>query len=380
MIRGMAGVRSSRPRSPWASDDHELFRETARAWVEREVVPNDERWQARGWVDAELWPSAGAAGLLGTDVPVEHGGHGGDFGFECVVYEELLQAGFSCFGKGVHEIATHYVLEYGNDEQREAWLPALVRGDLVGAIAMTEPGAGSDLRGITTSAVRDGDHYVVNGSKTFITNGLLSTLICLVVRTDAGAGSQGFTLLMVETEGLEGFTRGQPLHKVGQHAQDTCELHFQDARIPVSASLGEGQGLYQLMQQLPYERTVVAVMAVAALERVIADTVAYANERAGVREAADGAPEHALQARRGAHGGDDRARLRRPLHHARDRRHARHGHGVDGEVVDDRPAVAPDRRVPAALRRLRVHARVPGGARVHRRRASSRSTPARTRS
>ncbi len=279
MIRGMAGVRSSRPRSPWAGDDHELFRETARAWVEREVVPNDERWQARGWVDAELWPSAGAAGLLGTDVPVEHGGHGGDFGFECVVYEELLQAGFSCFGKGVHEIATHYVLEYGSDEQREAWLPALVRGDLVGAIAMTEPGAGSDLRGITTSAVRDGDHYVVNGSKTFITNGLLSTLICLVVRTDAGAGSQGFTLLMVETEGLEGFTRGQPLHKVGQHAQDTCELHFQDARIPVSASLGEGQGLYQLMQQLPYERTVVAVMAVAALERVIADTVAYANER-----------------------------------------------------------------------------------------------------
>jgi acyl-CoA dehydrogenase len=279
MIRGMAGVRSSRSRSPWASDDHELFRETARAWVEREIVPNDERWQARGWVDAELWPSAGAGGLLGTDVPAEHGGHGGDFGFECVVYEELLRAGFSCFGKGVHEIATHYVLEYGTDEQREAWVPALVRGELVGAIAMTEPGAGSDLRGIATSAVRDGDHYVVNGSKTFITNGLHSTLICLVALTDADAGSQGFTLLMVETEGLEGFTRGRPLHKLGQHAQDTCELHFEDARVPVSASLGEGQGLYQLMQQLPYERTVVAIMAVAALERVIADTVAYAHER-----------------------------------------------------------------------------------------------------
>jgi acyl-CoA dehydrogenase len=164
--------RPARPRSPWASDDHELFRETARAWIEREILPNDERWQARGYVDRELWRSAGEAGLLGTDVPAEHGGLGGDFGFECVIYEELLHAGFACFGKGVHEIATHYVLDYGTDEQRAAWVPRLVGGELVGAIAMTEPGAGSDLRGISTSAVRDGDHYVVNGSKTFITNGL----------------------------------------------------------------------------------------------------------------------------------------------------------------------------------------------------------------
>ena len=244
MILGMPGVRPSRPRSPWASDDHELFRETARAWIEREILPNDERWQARGYVDAALWRSAGEAGVLGTDVPVEQGGGGGDFGFECVVYEELLHAGFSCFGKSVHEIATHYVLEYGTDEQCAAWVPALARGELIGAIAMTEPGAGSDLRGITTSAVRDGDDYVVNGTKTFITNGLHTSLVCLVVRTDADAGSQAFTLLMVETEGLEGFTRGQPLHKVGQHAQDTCELHFQDCRVPVAASLGEGKGLY----------------------------------------------------------------------------------------------------------------------------------------
>ena len=279
MIRAMAATRPSRPRSPWASDDHELFRETARAWIEREILPNDERWQARGLRRCRAVAERGEAGLLGTDVPVEHGGLGGDFGFECVVYEELLHAGFACFGKGVHEIATHYVLDYGTDEQRAAWVPGLVQGELVGAIAMTEPGAGSDLRGISTSAVRDGDHYVVNGSKTFITNGLHANLICLVVRTDAEAGSQGYTLLMVETDGLEGFTRGQPLHKVGQHAQDTCELHFSDCRVPVTASLGEGQGLYHLMQQLPYERTIVAVMAVSALERVIADTVAHAQER-----------------------------------------------------------------------------------------------------
>jgi acyl-CoA dehydrogenase len=275
----MSATLPSRPRSPWSSDDHELFRETARAWVEREILPNDARWQERGYVDPELWRSAGEAGLLGSDVPAEHGGPGGDFGFECIVYEELLHAGFACFGKGVHEIATHYVLAYGTDEQRRAWLPGLVRGEFVGAIAMTEPGAGSDLRGITTSAVRDGDHYVVNGAKTFITNGLHSNLICLVVRTDPAAGSQGYTLLMVETEALAGFTRGRPMHKLGQQAQDTCELHFENCRVPVGASLGEGKGLYQLMEQLPYERTVVAVMAVSALERVIADTVAYARAR-----------------------------------------------------------------------------------------------------
>jgi acyl-CoA dehydrogenase len=279
MIRRMTAAPIPRSRSPWSSDEHELFRETARSWVAREILPNDAAWQERGYVDAELWPSAGRAGLLGTDVPVEHGGPGGDFGFECVVYEELLAAGFSCFGKGVHEIATHYVLAYGSDEQRRALLPRLVAGELVGAIGMTEPGAGSDLRGLTTAAVRDGDHYVVNGTKTFITNGLHATLICLVVRTGADAGSQALTLLLVETEGLAGFTRGRPLHKLGQHAQDTCELHFEDVRVPASASLGEGKGLYQLMEQLPYERTIVAVMAIAALERAVADTVAYARER-----------------------------------------------------------------------------------------------------
>ena len=167
MIRRMPAPRIARPRSPWSSDEHEHFRETARAWVAREILPNDERWQERGYVDPELWPSAGRVGLLGTDVPAMQGGPGGDFGFECVVYEELLGAGFACFGKSVHEIATHYVLAYGSAEL----LPRLIAGELVGAIAMTEPGAGSDLRGLTTSAVRDGGDYVVNGAKTFITNG-----------------------------------------------------------------------------------------------------------------------------------------------------------------------------------------------------------------
>ncbi len=266
-------------RSPWSSDDHELFRETVRAWVRDELMPHEERWSERGHIDPEVWLRAGELGVLCTDVPAELGGGGADFGFEAVVYEELLGAGFSCFGKAVHEIAAHYLVEYGASELRARLLPRLARGELVGAIAMSEPGAGSDLRGITAGAVRDGDHYVVNGSKTFITNGLLANLVVTVVRTDPEAGSRGFTLLAIETDGLAGFRRGSLLKKIGQKAQDTCELFFDDCRVPVACSLGEGDGLHQLMAQLPYERTIVAITAVAAIERAVADTVAYTKDR-----------------------------------------------------------------------------------------------------
>jgi acyl-CoA dehydrogenase len=266
-------------RSPWATDEHELFRETVRAFVHDTLLPHDERWQDQGFIDRAVWNAAGDAGMLCTDIPVEHGGLGGDFGFECVVYEEMLRAGFTGFGKSVHEIAAHYGLRYGTDEQRAAWLPRLATGDLVGAIAMSEPGAGSDLRGITASAVRTADGYRVNGSKTFITNGWHANLVCTVVRTDPDAGSKGFTLLMIETDGLEGFRRGRPLKKIGQRSQDTCELFFEECQVPLSASLGDGRGLYQLMEELPYERTIVAVKAIAAIERAVVETIAYTKGR-----------------------------------------------------------------------------------------------------
>ena len=178
-------------RSPWATDEHELFRATVRDFAARELLPHEERFIAQGHIDPEVWTRAGEAGLLGCDIPAEHGGLGGDFGHECVVYEEIWRTGFSGFGKAVHEIAARYVLDYATDEQRARWLPRMVAGELVGAIAMSEPGAGSDLRGIATSAVRDGDDFVVNGSKTFITNGLLANLLMTVVRTDPDAGSKG---------------------------------------------------------------------------------------------------------------------------------------------------------------------------------------------
>ncbi len=264
---------------PWSSDEHEVFRETVRAFVAREITPHEERFSEQGHVDPSLWTAAGAAGLLGCDIPVEMGGLGGDFGHECVVYEEVWRTAFSGFGKGVHEIAAHYVLDYGTPEQRARWLPGMVAGDLVGAIAMSEPGAGSDLRAIATTAVRDGDEYLVNGSKTFITNGLLANLVMTVVRTDRDAGSKGYTLLMVETDGLEGFRRGSLLKKIGMKSQDTCELFFEDCRVPVSASLGEGEGLYQLMASLAYERTIVAVKAIASIECAVRETLAYTRER-----------------------------------------------------------------------------------------------------
>jgi acyl-CoA dehydrogenase len=266
-------------RSPWASDDHELFRETVRAWVREELAPHEERFSAAGHVDREQWTRAGELGLLCTDVPAELGGGDADFGFEAVVYEELMYADFPCFGKAVHEIAAHYLVEYAAPDLQRSLISRLATGELIGAIAMSEPGAGSDLRGIQTSAVRDGDAYVVNGSKTFITNGLLGNLIVTVVRTDAGAGSRGFTLLAIETDGLEGFRRGPLLRKIGQKAQDTCELFFDDCRVPASASLGDGEGLPQLMAQLPYERTIVAVTAIAAIEQAVTATVEYTKQR-----------------------------------------------------------------------------------------------------
>jgi acyl-CoA dehydrogenase len=266
--------------SPWMDDDLRTFRETVSRFVETEMVPHDARWRAQHHVDRETWLKAGETGLLLLDIPDQYGGGGGDFRHEAVFYEELARRGISGFGQGVHSIAAHYVLNHGNEAQKQRWLPRLARGELIGAIAMTEPGAGSDLQGIRTRAVREGDHYVVNGSKIFITNGGSATLLMLVVRTDPTDRKRGLSILMVETEGLEGYRVGRVLDKMGMAAQDTAELFFENVRVPADCLLGEeGRGMYQMMSDLPYERAVIALCGVGAMEGALAETSKYVKER-----------------------------------------------------------------------------------------------------
>jgi len=268
-------------RSPWLDDELESFRDTVRRFVADELAPREPAWQQAHRVDAASWREVGAMGLLLCDVPDTYGGSGGTFAHDCVVFEELAYAGVSSFGKHVHNICAHYVLAYGTEEQKRRWLPRLASGELVGAIAMSEPAAGSDLQGIRTRAVRRGEHYALDGSKTFISNGQVANLICVVAKTDPGAGARGISLFMVETEGLAGFRRGRTLDKIGQPGQDTSELFFDDCRIALDGLLGgtEGAGFAQLMEQLPYERTLIALSAVAIIERAVRITTDYTRER-----------------------------------------------------------------------------------------------------
>jgi acyl-CoA dehydrogenase len=261
-------------------DDLEAFRDSVRRFVERELEPAQAQWREQGAPDAAAWTSAGAAGLLLVDVPEAYGGGGGNFLHQALVQEELVRAGVN-FGTSVQDIVAHYILAYASKAKKREWLPRMAKGELVGAIAMTEPEAGSDLQGVRMSARRDGDHYVVSGSKTFVTNGALAGLVVLVVKTAPEArGPKGMSLLVAETAGLEGFQAGRPLEKIGQQAQDCCELYFDKARIPVANLLGaEGQGLSQLMEQLRYERLGVGVRAVAAAERAVALTARYVKDR-----------------------------------------------------------------------------------------------------
>ena len=268
-------------RSPWLDDELESFRGTVRRFVTGELAPREPAWQQAHRVDAASWREVGAMGLLLCDIPEAYGGSGGTFAHDCVVFEELAYAGAMSFGKHVHNICAHYVMAYGTETQKRRWLPGLASGERIGAIAMSEPAAGSDLQGIRTRAVNRGDHYVIDGSKTFISNGQVANLICLVVKTDAGAGAKGISLVMVETDGLAGFRRGRTLDKIGQPGQDTSELFFDECRVPADALLGgiEGAGFRQLMDELPYERTLVALTGVAVIERAVELTTAYARER-----------------------------------------------------------------------------------------------------
>jgi acyl-CoA dehydrogenase len=262
-------------------DDLRMLREAVSRFVETEMLPQEPRWRAQHHVDRETWRAVGGAGFLLMDVPADYGGGGGDFRHEAVLYEELNRRGISGFGQGVHSIAAHYVLNYGSEEQKQRWLPRMASGELIGAIAMTEPGAGSDLKGIRTRAVLEGGEYVVNGSKIFITNGSIATILMLVVRTDPNDRSRGLSILMVETEGLKGYRVGRVLDKMGMTAQDTSELYFEDVRVPADCLLGgaEGKGMHQLMGDLPYERITIALGGVAAMEGAAAETARYVRER-----------------------------------------------------------------------------------------------------
>ena len=267
--------------SSWVNDELRTFRTTVRQFIQNEFAPHQTRWRLQRRPDIEAWQAAGATGLLLTDVAEQYGGGGGTFACEAVVLEELARAGIH-FASSIQSIVAHYLLEYGSQEQKCRWLPRLARGNLVAAIAMTEPAAGSDLQGIKTTARRDGDEYVLNGSKTFVTNGCNAGLVCVAAKTDTRVvGMKGISLLMVEPKGLPGYQVGRSLEKVGMHEQDTCELFFDDVRVPASSLLGEteGKGFSQMMEQLPYERLTVAVSAVAMAEEAVSVTARHVKER-----------------------------------------------------------------------------------------------------
>ncbi|SAI23133.1 acyl-CoA dehydrogenase [Bordetella ansorpii] len=270
------------PPRPWMNEELSLLRDTARRFFETECVPRQQAWMAQRHADRDIWRRAGAIGLLGAGIPEEYGGSGGHFLHQAVICEEQQRALVNSFSLNVHSgIVAHYLLDYASASQKDRWLPGLASGDIVAAIAMTEPGAGTDLQRIKTTALREGDHYIVRGAKTFITNGLNADLVLTAVKTDPQATARGVSLLAIDVRDLPGFTRGKPLDKIGQHGQDTVELFFDDVRVPVENLLGaqEGRGFSQLMQQLPRERLLIAVGAAATMQRAVDDTLAYVNER-----------------------------------------------------------------------------------------------------
>ena len=261
--------------------EHEAFRETVATFLDKEVVPHHEQWEKDGIVDREVWAKAGAQGLLGLQLPEEYGGGGtADFRYNAVVGEEMTTRGvYGCAFTLFNDMIAPYFVAGATPEQQERWFPGLCAGTTIAAIAMTEPGAGSDLQGIRTTAVDKGDHYVLNGSKTFISNGILADLVIVVARTNPDAGHQGISLLVVE-RGMDGFERGRNLDKIGQHAQDTAELFFDHVRVPKENLLGEeGSGFVQLMTNLAQERLSMAVGAAAACESLVEMSLAYAKER-----------------------------------------------------------------------------------------------------
>ena len=267
------------PRKLYDSD-HDMFRDSFGKFLQVEAVPQHEQWEIDGMVSDDIWLRAGELGFLCPSVPVKYGGVGADFRYNCIVTEEVSRSGCSGLGWALHsDISVPYIVRYGSEGQKEKYLKRCVSGELITAIAMTEPAAGSDIQGTKTSALLDGEHYILNGSKTFITNGQKAGLVIVVAKTDASAGSKGISLFLVE-EGMVGFTKGKKLHKLGLKAQDTAELFFQDVKVPKANLLGEeGRGFIYLMQDLPQERLNIAVIANGMCQSVLEATVDYTKER-----------------------------------------------------------------------------------------------------
>jgi alkylation response protein AidB-like acyl-CoA dehydrogenase len=262
-------------------EEHLMFQEAFRTFLQKEVTPYHAQWEKDGVVDREVWKKAGENGFLCMDLPEEHGGLGiKDFRYNAIITEEMVKAGTN--GPGFvlqNDVMAPYFSTYFNEEQKAKWMPGIISGEIITAIAMTEPGTGSDLGGVKTTAIKDGDHYILNGSKTFITNGILSDLVIVVAKTDPDQKHAGVSLLVVE-RGMEGFSRGKNLEKIGMHAQDTAELFFDNVKVPAENLLGqEGHGFYYLMHNLPQERLSIAVSAVAAAEKILNVTIQYCKDR-----------------------------------------------------------------------------------------------------
>ena len=270
------------PPPSYQDEEITLLDEAFARFLGQEIAPDYEDFVTAGSVSREAWKKTGDGGFLCPAIPEAYGGAGGTFAHEAAIIHRLGVDGFDHFGIALHSaIVAPYILHYGSEDQKKRWLPGLVSGDFIGAIAMTEPGAGSDLQGVKTTARKDGNHYVINGSKTFITNGQHANLIIVVAKTDPAQGAKGISLFVVETDKVEGFKRGRNLDKMGLKGNDTSELFFEDVRVPADALIGaeEGRGFYQLMEQLPQERLLVACQAMAAIERALKVTVDYVKER-----------------------------------------------------------------------------------------------------